>query len=305
MARPRDFGFGETSTSATRPQVPRDNAGVEKLRPLVARDHQRGLRERGAAGAVGRGAVAADGRARLDGARRCRSRAGGVGMKMVAVAALAEEIGRAALPSPLHRDAARDRGAARGDAARRACARAHRRRRRRRRSRSRNERGSWEPGDTDVDARSAADDGVTLQRHRVVRAGRAQGARLLWCRRAASGGVGLYVVAADAPGVTIQPDRIVDLTRDQATRARSTTCAVDADRRRRGGKGRAPPRSRGAAGDPDHRRRRHLRRRRVAAADHHRVRPDAQPVRSPDRLLPGGQAPARQHDDRRSIGRAR
>ncbi len=29
-------------------------------------------------------------------------------------------------------------------------------------------------------------------------------------------GVGLYAVAADAPGVTIRPDHIVDLTRDQA-----------------------------------------------------------------------------------------
>jgi alkylation response protein AidB-like acyl-CoA dehydrogenase len=29
-------------------------------------------------------------------------------------------------------------------------------------------------------------------------------------------GVGLYAVAADAPGVTIHPDRVVDLTRDQA-----------------------------------------------------------------------------------------
>jgi alkylation response protein AidB-like acyl-CoA dehydrogenase len=30
-------------------------------------------------------------------------------------------------------------------------------------------------------------------------------------------GVGLYVVAADAPGLTIRPDRVVDLTRDQAS----------------------------------------------------------------------------------------
>src|SRR5438552_2347331 len=33
---------------------------------------------------------------------------------------------------------------------------------------------------------------------------------------ASEGGVGLYAVAADTPGVTIQPDRIADLTRDQA-----------------------------------------------------------------------------------------
>jgi alkylation response protein AidB-like acyl-CoA dehydrogenase len=77
-----------------------------------------------------------------------------------------------------------------------------------------NAEGSWAPGDSDVSA-TAAGRAVELN----GTASFVQDARKVpWFVVSASGpaGVGLFAVDADAPGVTIQPDHIVDLTRDQA-----------------------------------------------------------------------------------------
>jgi hypothetical protein len=85
------------------------------------------------------------------------------------------------------------------------------RRRRARVARRHQRSGSWEPGDTDVTANDGVLDGTAyfVQDARKV--------RFFVVSARGSAGVGLYAVAADAPGVTITPDRITDLTRDQAT----------------------------------------------------------------------------------------
>jgi len=215
MTQPRNFGFGEDETmlrDAAR-KLLAEQFGIETLRRLVARDHHSAY-----ASAV-QPAPWDEGLWRQMGelgwtALAVPERAGGVGMKMVAVAALAEEAGRAALVSPLITTllatcvlracgtAAADAALAR-IAAGTAMALA-----------TTNAAGSWAPHDTDVTA-APSGDGVTLsgtasfvQDARKVRA-------FVVAARAA-GGVGLYVVDADAPGVAILPDQIVDLTRDQA-----------------------------------------------------------------------------------------
>ena len=135
--------------------------------------------------------------------------AGGVGMPAVAVAGLAEELGRAAFPCPLLGTInatwvlnACGAGAEKalgeivaGQSATLAIT---------------NQAGSWSPGDTDVSCEQGKLSGTAWY---VQDARKAQ--RLLVSARTASG-LGLYWVAADAPGVVIDADTIVDLTRDQA-----------------------------------------------------------------------------------------
>src|SRR5262249_51791215 len=75
--------------------------------------------------------------------------------------------------------------------------------------------GSWEPGDTDVAARPAGDGVVLDGAASFVQDARK--ASVFVVSASGPGGVGLYAVPAAAPGVTVAPDRIVDLTRDQAT----------------------------------------------------------------------------------------
>ncbi len=102
MGQPKDFGFAaeEQMVRDSARKLLKDAAGIETLRTLVARDHKAAYEstvqpapwdERLWAQMVELGwtalAVPED--------------AGGAGMKMVAVAALAEEIGRTAVPSPL------------------------------------------------------------------------------------------------------------------------------------------------------------------------------------------------------------
>jgi alkylation response protein AidB-like acyl-CoA dehydrogenase len=219
MAQPKDYGFGseEQMVRDAARKLLKENAGVDTLRKLVARDHHEAYEgtvppasydERlwGQIVALGWPALAVP------------EAAGGVGMKMIAVAALAEEIGRAALPSPLTatllatmvlRGAERreDGAAARawleqivaGAAATLA---------------ETNSDGFWEPGGTDVR--------VVRKGERAVLNGTAcfvqdaRKARFFVVAALEPGGVGIYAVPADAPGVTIHPDRIVDLTRDQA-----------------------------------------------------------------------------------------
>jgi alkylation response protein AidB-like acyl-CoA dehydrogenase len=71
-------------------------------------------------------------------------------------------------------------------------------------------RGSWEAGDTDV---RFADGKLTGTASFVQDA---QKADYFLVKARAGDGLGLYWVAKDAAGVTIKPDAIVDLTRDQA-----------------------------------------------------------------------------------------
>ena len=135
--------------------------------------------------------------------------AGGLGMPVVAVAGLAEELGRAAFPCPLLATlnatyvlAACGAGAdnalaeiAGGSAATLAITGSS---------------GAWDADGTDV----RCEDGKLHGTAWVVQDAR-KCDRLLVAARAGSG-VGLYWVSADAPGVTVAPDAIVDLTRDQA-----------------------------------------------------------------------------------------
>jgi alkylation response protein AidB-like acyl-CoA dehydrogenase len=140
--------------------------------------------------------------------------AGGSDMKMVAVAALVEEIGRAALPSPLVatllatcvlRQASQDaalpqlRKVVEGASVSLAITNAE---------------GSWAPGDCDVTAETAGK-GTTLQGTASFVQDARKAAFFLVSARGTAG-LGLYCVDANAAGVTIVPDHIVDLTRDQA-----------------------------------------------------------------------------------------
>lgn len=135
--------------------------------------------------------------------------AGGVGMPAVAVAGLAEELGRAAFPCPLlgtinasYVLAACGTGGqqalaeiAQGSAVTLAVT---------------NEQGSWSPGDTDVTAAAGKLTGTAwfVQDARKVD-------RLLVSART-DAGIALYWVASDATGVEVHTDTITDLTRDQA-----------------------------------------------------------------------------------------
>jgi alkylation response protein AidB-like acyl-CoA dehydrogenase len=227
MTQPRNFGFGEDETILrdSARKFLADNFGVEALRRLVARDH-RAAYESAVPPApwderlwrqmvdLGWPSLAVP------------EAAGGAGMKMVAVAALAEEAGRAALVSPLittlfatcvlrecdtpAATAALERIVA-GTPMALATTTA---------------RGSWAVDDTDVVAR-AANGAVLNGGASFVQDARKVAAFVVSAR--SSAGVGLYVVDADAPGVTILPDRVVDLTRDQA-RVRLEDVRVPADR---------------------------------------------------------------------------
>ena len=215
MAQPRDFGFGEEE------QMVRDGArrflaekiGGDKLRRLVARDHREAYESKTQP-------VAFDEKLWREivelgwTALAVPEDAGGAGMKMVAVAALAEEAGRVALPSPLiatllttcvlreaKTPAARAclERIAGGAAASLAVT---------------NATGSWDVGETDVAAEPDGG-GVKLNgtAHFVQDARKAS---LFVVSARGKEGVGLYAVDAGAAGVTIHPDQIVDLTRDQA-----------------------------------------------------------------------------------------
>jgi alkylation response protein AidB-like acyl-CoA dehydrogenase len=215
MSQPKDYGFGEDE------QILRDSARklldevatIDKVRRLVAADHDEAYQS-------------ATPQARYDAAAWRKmtelgwtalavpETAGGAGMKCVAIAALAEEIGRRAMPSPLPstllatfvlREAGGKAAAqwlekiAGGASATLAIT---------------NSEGAWEPERTDVRAQArgsvATLDGTA---HFVQDARKAS---FFVVSAATDGKVGLYAVPAEHPGVTIRPDHIVDLTRDQA-----------------------------------------------------------------------------------------
>src|SRR5262245_130798 len=215
MTQPRNFGFGadEQLLRDTVRQFLADNFGVETLRRLVARDHREAYESAVPPAPFDEGLW----RHMVElgwSALAVPEAAGGAGMKMVAVAALAEEAGRVALVSPLiaslyatcvlreAKSGAANAGLQRlagGGAAALAFTNAD---------------GSWEPAETDVTA-TASEGGVELN----GTASFVQDARKVsWFVVSARGpnGVALFAVDADAPGVTLLPDQIVDLTRDQA-----------------------------------------------------------------------------------------
>jgi alkylation response protein AidB-like acyl-CoA dehydrogenase len=215
MSQPKNFGFGEDETLLrdSARKLLADRAGVEALRRLVARDHREAY-ERAVPPAPWDEALWRQMVELGWTALAVPEAHGGAGMKMVAVAALAEEAGRVALVSPLIATFAATvvLGAAQSAAAGAALERiaggtamslaitdAD---------------GSWEAGDTAVTASPGAAGTVLDGTAYFVQDARKAGAFVVAAR--AAGGVGLYVVDADAPGVTIVPDRIVDLTRDQA-----------------------------------------------------------------------------------------
>jgi alkylation response protein AidB-like acyl-CoA dehydrogenase len=213
MALTKDLGFGpdEQLVRDQARKLLRDSVPVDKLRTLVARDHHEAYETKIQPSSwdenlwkqmveLGWTALSVP------------ESAGGLGMKTIVSVTLAEELGRVAVPSPLPSTLAatavlKAAGAtswlekiAAGEAATLAIT---------------PESGSWEPGDTDVEAR-AAGGGVTLH-GKASFVQDARKARLLVVAAKSPGGVALYVVPVDAPRVTVTPDRIVDLTRDQAT----------------------------------------------------------------------------------------
>jgi alkylation response protein AidB-like acyl-CoA dehydrogenase len=136
--------------------------------------------------------------------------AGGMGMSAVAVAGLCEEAGRAAFPSPLLAtinstfilaacDSANGTAALEAIVGGAAVSPA-----------LINAQGAWEVGATDV----SATDGKLKGTACYVQD--AQKVDYFLVKAQTSEGVGLYWVAANAEGVSIQPDAIIDLTRDQA-----------------------------------------------------------------------------------------
>ena len=139
---------------------------------------------------------------------------GGFGMPAVAVAGLVEEIGRAALPSPLlatlqacyvlagcNTDQAGTvlERILSGQAATLAIT---------------NQFGSWDAADTDVSA-TPINDGYQLNGIAWFVQDAAKVDTFI-VKAKGKNGIGLFSVDANAAGVTINPDHIVDLTRDQA-----------------------------------------------------------------------------------------
>lgn len=228
MAQPKDFGFG-SDEQMVRDQASRflkDNLPVDKLRALVAHDHH------GAYGsnpqpvawdeALWNQAVSL-GWTGLSIAEE----QGGVAMPLVAAAAVAEEAGRAALPSPLlatlcatevlkacesNNARAALETIAGGSAASLATV---------------GEDASWETADADVVATPAAG-GFTLSGNAHFVQDARKSAFFVVAARTESGTL-LVRVDADAPGLTLEADRITDLTRDQASLALSDVEVKAAD----------------------------------------------------------------------------
>ena len=228
MSQPRNFGFGEDETILrdSARKFLADNASVEALRRLVARDHKQAY-ESAVPPAPWDEALWQQMVELGWPSLAVPERAGGVGMKMVAVAALAEEAGRAALVSPLittmlatcvlrecdtpAASAALERIVGGAPMALALT----------------NARGSWAVDDTDVTATPSAGGVVLSGTASFVQDARKVRAFVVAAR--GGGEVGLYLVDADAPGVAIHPDRVVDLTRDQA-RVSFADVRVPADR---------------------------------------------------------------------------
>ncbi len=214
MSHPKDFGFGPDE-ALVRDQARKflaEHASIEKLRKLVGSDHD-AVYVRGELPSYDQGTW-----------RECvglgwtglavPEEQGGVGAKAVAVAALVEEVGRHAFPSPLVstliatyvlRQAGSEQARAwlariaEGGTLSLAITNAD---------------GDWALDRTAVVAEPSGD-GFVLRgtSHFVQDAHKVDG--FLVAARAGSG-IGLFVVPKGAPGVSLHRDHIVDLTRDQA-----------------------------------------------------------------------------------------
>jgi alkylation response protein AidB-like acyl-CoA dehydrogenase len=207
MSQPNNFGFGEEAAllKESARKFFADNFPTDKLHTMVAGDPspERGpqcLWDQGLwqqMVELGWTALAVP------------ESAGGLGMPLVAVAGMVEELGRAAFPCPLLPTlnatfvlaACGSAGEAalgeivEGGAASLAIT---------------NRQGSWNAGDTDVVCEQGKLNGTAWF---VQDAGKVDS--LLVSARNDSG-IALYWVAMDAPGVGVNADAIVDLSRDQA-----------------------------------------------------------------------------------------
>lgn len=209
MTRPHDFGFDETAQilKDTARRLLQDHCSPEQLHRLVAASSE-------PARALECVWDPALWRKMIDlgwTAVAVPEALGGFGMGLVAIAGLAEELGRAAAPSPLIATlcATYVVAACDGEAAKQLL----------RRIAGglslslavTNRRGAWEGEDTDV---VVSDSGVLNGTAWFVQDARKVGVLLVKAR--SPEGIGFYAVDVDAAGVTIVPDAIVDLTRDQA-----------------------------------------------------------------------------------------
>lgn len=207
MAQPNNYGFGEEAAllKESAAKFFREHFPTDKLHALVAADHN-----------PDRPAVCQWDRELWQQLvdlgwtmLAVPESAGGVGMPVAAVAGLVEELGRAAFPCPLlgtlnatyalvacggEGEAALADIAA-GEAASLALTNRH---------------GDWDPAATEVEHRDGALHGTAWF---VQDAGKCD--KLLVCASNASG-LGLFWLASNAEGVTLEGDAIVDLTRDQA-----------------------------------------------------------------------------------------
>lgn len=216
MAQPKNFGFG-ADEQMVRDQAARflkDNLPVDKLRNLVAHDHKNAYEAAvqpalwdeklwNQAVELGWTGLAIP------------EAQGGVGLPLVAVAAVAEEAGRAALPSPLLSTlcATEVLKACASDGARTALesivggATAS--------LATTGEAVNWESADADVAATTTAGGFVLDGAAHFVQDARKTGFFVV--AASTKDGTLLARVAADAPGLVIEADRITDLTRDQAS----------------------------------------------------------------------------------------
>jgi len=213
MTQPKDFGFGSNEQMLVQQarKFLAEHANIEKLRKLIG-DHT--AYERPAwrkfdedlwkkTVELGWQALAVP------------EEAGGPGLGTVAVAALVEETGAYALPSPLLATilttfvlkAAGTPAAnawmgriAEGEAATLALT---------------NTDGSWEPGDAPLEAKETGGNVVLSGTAGFVLD--APKADFLIVSARSAKGIGLYAVPAKEAGVKITADRIIDLTREQAT----------------------------------------------------------------------------------------
>lgn len=221
---PKNFGFGEDE------ELLRDLARkfldehlpVQKLRDLVSADPESAY-ERGERNPWDEGLWKQIVEMGWTGLAVPES-ADGAGFSLAGIAGLVEEVGRHALPSPLIptlcatyvlRAAGADAPLARiaaGTTATLALT---------------NEEGSWDPADTDVEAR-ADGEGVVLDGGAYFVQDAFKADLLVVSARSGAATV-LCVVPRDAPGVTLEQDHIHDLTRDQATvRLAGVRVAADA-----------------------------------------------------------------------------
>lgn len=206
MAQPDNYGFGEEAAllKESARKFFSENCSTDKLHAMVAAEHDPERQTDCNWDADLWQQMVALGWTSL----AVPEAAGGLGMPVVAVAGLVEELGRAAFPCPLlptlsatyvlsHCEAAESAltDIAEGVAATLAVSNRH---------------GSPGVEDTEVTVKNGNLSGTAyfVQDARKVE-------RLLVSARG-DAGIELYWVAIDASGVTINPDAIVDLTRDQA-----------------------------------------------------------------------------------------